>query len=69
MVFYNAANIQIILRIFNEIIALILRTIAFLALALTVEWSSRQGEFHPKPLTEPYVTVYRHMALLIYAIN
>ncbi len=31
---------------------------------LTVEWSSRQGEFHPKPLTEPYVTVSRHTALL-----
>jgi len=27
--------------------------------------SSRQGEFHPKPLTEPYVTVSRHTALLI----
>ena len=36
MVSYNAVNIQIILRIFNEITALILRTIAFLALALTL---------------------------------
>src|SRR5665811_206970 len=27
--------------------------------------SSRQREFHPKPLTEPYVTVSRHTALLI----
>jgi hypothetical protein len=25
---------------------------------------SRQGEFHPKPLTEPYVTVSHHTALL-----
>ncbi len=29
------------------------------------EWSSRQREFHPKPLTEPYVTVSRHTALVI----
>ncbi|MBA7547933.1 hypothetical protein ES705_40374 [subsurface metagenome] len=28
-------------------------------------WSSRQGEFHPEPLPEPYVTVSRHTALLI----
>ena len=35
--------------------------IHFLALGLP---SSRQGEFHPKPLTEPYVTVSRHTALL-----
>ncbi|NQU86690.1 MAG: hypothetical protein HQ541_13105, partial [Mariniphaga sp.] len=27
--------------------------------------SSRQGEFHPEPLTEPYVTVSRHTALVI----
>ena len=27
--------------------------------------SSRQGEFHPKPLTEPYLTVSRHTALII----
>src|SRR5690606_4221549 len=27
--------------------------------------SSRQGEFHPKPLTEPYVIVSHHTALLI----
>jgi len=26
-------------------------------------WSSRPGEFHPQPLTEPYVTVSRHTAL------
>ena len=28
-----------------------------------IKWSSRQGEFHPKPLTEPYLTVSRHTAL------
>ncbi len=27
--------------------------------------SSRQGEFHPKSLTKPYVTVSRHTALVI----
>ncbi len=27
--------------------------------------SSRQGEFHPKPLTEPYVIVSHHTALVI----
>ena len=33
--------------------------------------SSRQGEFHPKPLTEPYMTVSCHTALVIqiYAIS
>jgi hypothetical protein len=29
------------------------------------EASSRQGEFHPKPLTEPYVIVSHHTALVI----
>ena len=28
--------------------------------------SSRQREFHPKPLTEPYLTVSRHTALQIH---
>jgi len=32
---------------------------------LTVLASSRQREFHPKPLTEPYLTISRHTALLI----
>ena len=27
--------------------------------------SSRQGEFHPKPLTEPYVIVSHHTAPVI----
>jgi hypothetical protein len=27
--------------------------------------SSRQGEFHPEPLTEPYMTVSRHTTLVI----
>ena len=27
--------------------------------------SSRQGEFHPKPLTEPYLKVSPHTALVI----
>ena len=27
--------------------------------------SSRQGEFHPKPLTEPYVKVSLHTALQV----
>jgi len=27
--------------------------------------SSRQGEFHPKPLTEPYVIVSHHTALVV----
>src|SRR5665811_254419 len=31
--------------------------------------SSRQGEFHPKPLTEPCLIVSHHTALLIYAVN
>jgi len=26
--------------------------------------SSRPGEFHPQPLSEPYVTVSRHTALV-----
>jgi uncharacterized membrane protein YkvI len=30
------------------------------------EVSSRQGEFHPKPLTEPYVIVSHHTALVIH---
>ncbi len=30
-----------------------------------VDWSSRQREFHPKPLTEPDLTVSRHPALVI----
>ena len=30
--------------------------------------SSRQGEFHPEPLTEPYVIVSHHTALLIQLI-
>ena len=29
--------------------------------------SSRQGEFHPKPLTEPYVKVSLHTALQVLA--
>ena len=29
-------------------------------------WSSRQGEFHPKPLTEPYVIVSHHTALVVF---
>ena len=37
----------------------------FVCLPLTIAGSSRQREFHPKPLTEPYVTVSRHTALLI----
>ena len=28
--------------------------------------SSRQGEFHPKPLTEPYVIVSHHTALVVF---
>ena len=32
---------------------------------LGVFWSSRPGEFHPWPLTEPDVTVSCHPALLI----
>lgn len=28
-----------------------------------IEAPSRPGEFHPQPLTEPYVTVSRHTAL------
>jgi len=27
--------------------------------------SSRQGEFHPKPLTEPYVKISLHTALQV----
>lgn len=27
--------------------------------------SSRQGEFHPKPLTEPYLIVSHHTALVV----
>jgi hypothetical protein len=30
-----------------------------------VKKSSRQGEFHPKPLTEPYVIVSHHTALVV----
>jgi hypothetical protein len=30
------------------------------------EGSSRQGEFRPKPLTEPYVIVSHHTALVIH---
>ena len=30
--------------------------------------SSRQGEFHPKPLTEPYVIVSHHTALVIISL-
>ena len=29
----------------------------------TNTWSSRPGEFHPEPLTEPYVKVSLHTAL------
>jgi hypothetical protein len=35
-------------------------------LAVTVAASSRQREFHPKPLTEPYVIVSHHTALVIH---
>ncbi len=31
------------------------------------EESSRPGEFHPKPLTEPYLKVSPHTALHIHA--
>lgn len=34
-------------------------------IATNVYVSSRQGEFHPKPLTELYVIVSHHTALLI----
>ena len=39
--------------------------IFFLLCALTTEASSRQREFHPKPLTEPCLIVSHHTALVI----
>jgi hypothetical protein len=37
----------------------------FLTCGITVNWSSKQREFHPKPLTKPDLTVSRHPALVI----
>ena len=37
----------------------------FLKIAENGLASSRQGEFHPEPLTEPYVIVSHHTALVI----
>ena len=34
-------------------------------LNLEAQQSSRQGEFRPKPLTEPYVIVSHHTALVV----
>ena len=38
-------------------------------MVLTIpRWSSRQGDFHPKPLTEPYVILSHHTALVIISL-
>ncbi len=45
--------------------------VVFFQMLGNVYVSSIQGEFHPEPLTEPYVIVSHHTALLIqiYALN